>query len=199
MSPRVDSNRCVDVLDRLDAWIDGDLDDAEADSLKTHVDRCESCRAERRLAEEVAAELRAMPDFELPERVLQTVRRKTQPTLMERSRVFFEGSTLRPATAVVALAVVVVMVLLISPRGGPTGPRYTDQEITRATEETKLALAYVGSITRRAELRVTEKIFDDGVATQTVSAVRRSLQIIGGAAAATADLPATPLPHAKGS
>ncbi len=199
MLQHVDGQGCSDILDRLDAWIDGDLGESEAALVEAHIDRCASCRAARQVAEEVAVELRSLPDFKVPERVLRAVRTRVRPTLWERLKTFLDGSMQRPVTAVTILAVVVLVVVAVSPWRDRSVPRYTDQEIARATEETKLALAYVGSITRRAELRVKEKIFDDGVAAQTVSGVRRSLRIIGGVAAATADTPATPLPNVKGS
>lgn len=198
MLQRVDDQRCSDILDRLDAWIDGDLGESEAALVEAHIDRCASCRAERQVAEELAIELRSLPDYQVPERVLRAVRTRVRPTLWERLKRLLDGSMQRPVTAVTILAVV-VLVVMVSPWRDRSAPQYTDQEIARATEETKLALAYVGSITRRAEIRVKEKIFDDGVAAQTVSGVRQTLKIIGGAAAATADTPATPLPQVKGS
>ena len=198
MLQRVDDQRCSDILDRLDAWIDGDLGESEAALVEAHIDRCASCRAERLVAEELAIELRSLPDYQVPDRVLRAVRTRVRPALWERLKRFLDGSMQRPVTAVAVLAVV-VLVVMVSPWRDRSAPQYTDQEIARATEETKLALAYVGSITRRAELRVKEKIFDDGVAAQTVSGLRQSLKIIGGAAAATADTPATPLPQVKGS
>jgi len=199
MLQHVDGQSCADVLDRLDAWVDGDLVESEAASVEAHFDRCASCSAARRMAADLAMELRSLPTFEVPERVLHAVRMKARPSPWERLKSYRNGFLLRPVTAVAVLAVVVLVVVAISPWRGRGGHQYTGQEIERAAEETKLALAYVGSITRRAELRVKEKIFDEGIAAQTVSGVRQSLKIIGGAAAATADMPATPLPHGKGS
>jgi len=192
-------SQCADVLERLDAWIDGDLDDAEAAAVKAHVDQCESCQAEQQLAETVAAELRALPEFDVPERVMQTVREKTLSTFAERLRAFFDDFVSRPVPALAAVAAVVLIFLVLSPWSRPTEPQYTDQEVARAAAETRLALAYVGSIAQRAELRVKERVLDQGAAAQTVRGVRRSLHVIGEAGAATADLPATPRPQVKGS
>ncbi len=192
-------SQCADVLERLDAWIDGDLDDAEAAAVKAHVDQCESCQAEQQLAETVVAELRALPEFDVPERVLQTVRKKTLSTFAERLRAFFDDLVSRPVPALAAAAAVVLIFLVLSPWSRPTEPQYTDQEVARAAAETRLALAYVGSIAQRAELRVKERVLDQGAAAQTVRGVRRSLHVIGEAGAATADLPATPRPQVKGS
>jgi anti-sigma factor RsiW len=187
MSQRADFECCSDVLERLEAWIDGDLDADEAAAVKAHIDLCESCQAEQQLAEAVVAELRSMPDFDLPKRVMQTVRKKTRPTLVARFRVFFEGARFRPVQVLAAGAAVILMVLIASPSRRPAEPQYTDQEVARAVAETRLALAYVGSVAQRAELRVKQRVLNEGVAAQTVRGVRRSLQAIGDAGAATAD------------
>jgi len=199
MSQFADLECCADVLERLDAWIDGDLDDAEAAAVEEHVDRCESCQAEQQLAMAVVAELRSMPEFDVPARVMKTVKRETLPTLVERFRAFFEDHRIRPAPAFAVIAAVILIVLVVTPWRRPAEPQYTDQEIARAVADTRLALAYVGSIAQRAEVRVKERILDEGVAAQTVRGVRRSLQVIGEVGAATADQPATPRPQVKGS
>ena len=80
MSQRADRGRCAEILELLDAWIDGDLDEVEAAAVRAHVDECGSCHEELKLAETVVAELRALPELDVPEGVLQTVRSKTQPT-----------------------------------------------------------------------------------------------------------------------
>ena len=199
MSQSAEFESCVDVLERLDAWIDGDLDAAEADAIKVHVDHCESCREEHHLAEAVVVELRSMPVFNVPERVMQTVRKETRPPLAERFRVFREDFKIRPVPVLAAIAVGILLVLVDSPWRRPAEPQYTDQEVARAVAETRLALAFVGSIAQRAELRIKERIFNEGVAAQTVRGVRRSLQVIGEAGAATADPLATPRNATKGS
>ena len=199
MSQHAEPDRCAQVLELLEAWIDGDLDEAEAAAVKAHVDQCESCRAEQQLAEAVVVELRALPEFDLPERVLQAVREKTRPTLAQRLRSFFDDLVSRPVPALAAVAAVVLVVLVLSPSPRPTEPEYTDQEVARAVAETRLALAYVGSIAQRAELLVKERVLNEGAAAQTVRGVRRSLRVIGDAGVATADLPATPRPQVKGS
>jgi len=199
MSQHAESDRCVHVLDLLEAWIDGDLDDAEAAAIKAHVEQCETCKAEQKLAETVVAELRALPEFDVPEKVLQTVREKTRPTFAEKLGAFVEPFKSRPVPALATVAAVVVMVLVLSPWRQPPEPKYTDQEVARAVAETRLALAYVGSVAQRAELRVKEKVLKEGAAAQTVSGIRRSLRVIGEAGAATVDPPATPGTEMKGS
>jgi hypothetical protein len=195
MSQRVDLDRCSEVLDRLDAWIDGDLDATEADGIATHVDCCNSCQIAKREAEELISALRSLPEFEIPERMLQSVRGRAAQGFVSRLGEALRGSILRPMPALAAAATVVLAFVVLFPWRSPTVPEYADHEITRAAEETKLALAYVGGVARRAEIRVTERVLEEGVAAQTVRGISRSMKIIGGAATAAADMPATPLPH----
>lgn len=199
MSQRVESGRCAEVLDRLEAWIDGDLDEREGAEMRSHVDDCESCRRERQLAEELAAELRALPEFEIPERVVRAVHRKTSLGVMEKLRSIFEDAVRRPFPAMAAVAAVLVALVVISPWTRRSEPEYSEQEIVRAASELRLAFAYVGDITRRAEVRVKERVIDDGVAAQTMRGVRRSFQIIGGVGTRSTSPAATPQPTVKGS
>ena len=115
MSQRADRGRCAEILELLDAWIDGDLDEVEAAAVRAHVDECGSCHEELKLAETVVAELRALPELDVPEGVLQTVRRKTQPTPARRVRAFIDDVVSRPVPALAAIAAVVLLVLLLSP------------------------------------------------------------------------------------
>jgi hypothetical protein len=190
---------CADVLNRLDAWIDGDLDRAEAMGVEAHLEGCPACQAERRLAEGVLAELRAMPEFAVPDRVLDEVDQQTRPRGSRKVLSLFPPAVRRPLPAVAALAAAVLAVVLVAPWGGQDAPEYSEEEIHRATAETRLALAYFGSITRRAELRVKQRVLDEGVAAKAVRDVSRTFQIIGGMGAGAATPPATPYPTVKGS
>ena len=199
MSQRAENQRCHDTLERIEAWIDGDLDPIEAVAVESHVERCASCQAARREAQEVVSELRSLPEFPVPERVLQTVVEEARPNVWDRLADALGGSIFRPLPALAALAAFVFAIFFVAPWRGTDGPEYSKQEVDRVAAETKLALAYVGSVARRVEMRVKERVLDDGVTGETVRGVNRSLKFIGEAAAAPAGLPATPLPHAKGS
>jgi anti-sigma factor RsiW len=199
MSQRVESDRCAEVLDRLESWIDGDLDQTQAAAMQSHIDGCASCRRERQLAEELVAELRAMPDFEIPERVLDAVHRKTRPGVVEKIRSIFERDLRRPLPAMATAAAVLLLVVVISPWDRKSAPEYSDQDVSRAAAELRLAFAYVGDITRRAEVRVKEKLIEDSVASQTMRGVRRSFRIIGEVGTTAAGPAATPQPTVKGS
>jgi len=199
MSRRVDAERCAEVIESLDALIEGDLDDSEAAAMTAHIDVCAACQRERRLAEELVVELRSMPSFEIPERVMQAVHRVARPSVMRTFLSFFEGAFRRPLPAIAAVSAVLFLVVVMTPWKSNSVPEYSDQEVLRATDELRLAFAYVGDITRRAELRVKERVFEERVAEQTVRSIKRSFQIIGGVGTTATGPAATPTPAVKGS
>lgn len=194
MSQRAELERCRAVLDRIEAWIDGDLDGRDVEWITAHVGECSSCRTAKREAEEMVSALRSLPDFEIPEQLIQRVRDRARPGPASRFVEVLRRPMLSPLPALATAAAVALVVAVLSPWRGPNPPQFPDHEVVRAAEETRLAVALVGSVVRRGELSVTDRILKDSSAVHTVRGVHRSLQIIGGAAAAAADLPATPLP-----
>jgi len=199
MSRHVEGMTCAEVWDRIDAWIDGDLEPAEASVLEVHVEGCAACDEERRLAVEICAELRGLPELDPPDRVIKAVHDATAPTIGEKVRGLLDAITWRPAPAVVALVVIVVLVMVVFPGRRSGTPQYTDQEVARAAEETKLALAYVSSITRRAEIQARRKVFEDGAVSATVRGISRSLDWTGTAAGAEPTTTVLPKQNNEGS
>ena len=180
---------CADVLDRIEAWIDGDLEPKEAGVLEAHVERCPECEAERRLADEIRAGLRGLPELDVPDRVIKAVRDQTAPTIGERARGLLDTIVARPVPAVAAVAAIVLFMFAIGPlRQSETPPRYSAEEVERAAEETKLALAYVGSIARYAERQARHKVLSDDAVSGTLREISRSIKWTG---AAVSSAPAT--------
>jgi len=190
---------CAEFLDLLDAWIDGDLEVSEASRLQTHFDGCSSCREEHQFAEEIRAELRGMPEFRPPERVLAAVREATNPTANERASGVPGWLTLRPVPAAIAVAAVAVLLFVVVPRGERPGAHYTEREIRRATAETRLALAYVSDATRRAERGVRKKVLEEREFPATVRGISRTLSWAGETGAAQPTAPPSPTNTSKGS
>ena len=84
MSRRADFESCSAVLERLEAWVDGELDADEAAGLELHIEGCPSCRFAKSEAEELVAELRSLPEFEIPAHVLQSVPGFARPPVWAR-------------------------------------------------------------------------------------------------------------------
>lgn len=195
MSPRADLEMCSDVLEGIEAWIDGELGAEEAARFEAHIAQCASCRTEKSEAEDLVMGLRSLPEFDIPTRVLHSVPGFARPPMWARFGATMTASMRRPATAAAAVGVAILAIVLVSPWRGPSTSKYSDQEIERAALEAQLALAYVGDAVQRAELSVKEKILEDGTVIRTVRGFSRSMRIIGEAASAAAELPATPLPQ----
>ncbi|MHC4934224.1 MAG: anti-sigma factor family protein [Planctomycetota bacterium] len=186
---------CSDVLEGIEAWIDGELGAEEAARFEAHIAQCASCRTEKSEAEDLVMGLRSLPEFDIPTRVLHSVPGFARPPMWARFGATMTASMRRPATAAAAVGVAILAIVLVSPWRGPSTSKYSDQEIERAALEAQLALAYVGDAVQRAELSVKEKILKDGTVIRTVRGFSRSMRIIGEAATAAAELPATPLPQ----
>jgi hypothetical protein len=180
MSQRVDGLSCAVVVDLLEEWIDGDLVGPDAVAIEAHLEGCASCSEERLLAERVRDSLRSLPELDAPPRVLDAVRSATQPRAADGLRSLFEKMAARPAPALAAAAAAVFLVLVIQPWGDRSAPQFTEEEIRQATVDTKLALAYVGNITRRAERKVRHAI-DEKAVTPTMQGIARSMEWTGNA------------------
>jgi len=190
---------CAEVLDNLDAWIDGDVEGSEAAVFEEHVRDCRDCRAAHRFAGEIRAELRSMPEFNPPRRVLAAVEEATRPTVMERIHRLLGWIVLRPVPAAVSLAAVIALLLVIVPRGERRTGQFSDAEIRRATAETRLALAYISDATRRAERGVRKKVLEGPGLPATVRGVSRTLSWAGDRGVARPRTPLSPTDTSKGS
>lgn len=180
MSQHADGLSCGVVVDLLEEWIDGDLVGPDAVAIEAHLEGCASCNEERLLAERVRDSLRSLPELDAPPRVLDAVRSATQPRVAERMRALLEKVVTRPARPLAAVAAVVFLALMIQDWGDRSAPQYTDDEVFRAKVETKLALAYVGAVTRRAEQQVRH-VIDEKAVNAAVRGVSRSLKWTGDA------------------
>ncbi len=198
MSQHADRLPCVQVLELIEPWVDGELEAGRAASVQAHVDSCSSCNAEMRLADEIRAELRAMPNYELPERLLNDIAQATEPTLPSRFRRVLGLLVLRPVPAAVAVAAIVA-VLVIQPWRAPTDAGYTETEVARATAETKLALAYVGGVSRRAQSEIRERVIEGEPVAMTVRRISRSMNWTGRPGSNEPKPDGLPQEHSEGS
>lgn len=83
---------CDAVRDRLDPFLDGELDDRAEERLRSHLDACPGCREELALAERLRAAMRAgLPALECPpevtEYVLRAAREEAEAEKAPRDRV----------------------------------------------------------------------------------------------------------------
>ena len=143
-----DDTNCSAFLDRLDAWLAGEL---EAEGMWEHHDSCESCRLQARLAREIGGIMTALPELRSPE--IRTPAGKVAPrgpTLAQQ----LLSAWRQPLVFVPAMAALVLALMLVPQlRVGDTaiepelvvidGEVYTRDEIQKATADLELALRYI--------------------------------------------------------
>jgi anti-sigma factor RsiW len=189
MTPTEKKTTCAWFRDRIDSFIDGELDTDELSVFETHSASCPSCREELELAQRVTAGLRDLPSQRCPDSVTDGVFGTIEPVHRQGPRESFlqrffdrRGGLLRPAITGVALLIVIVSTVLIGRiRNGMEA--VPPAEIARAEAELKWTLAYVGDLGRRTGLTVRNDVLGERV----VEPMRRAVHtaIDGGSAATT--------------
>jgi anti-sigma-K factor RskA len=161
-----------DVISRLDEYVDGQLESAEASALESHLAGCPACRAELEGLRALLVRAKALPrSITPPAMIWQAVERRTAgsrpaaviPISRSRTRVFWL------AAAAIALTVVSSALTSVWIRHGETRSGFTvsQAEYSRAT----------------AELAGRLEHNQAGLSPRTLAVLQRNLAIIDGAIA----------------
>ncbi len=171
MSSTVEPRSCETILDLIDPWLDDELDESVAADLRRHLDACPSCSREAAAAQQILTELRSLPEFDPPSRVVEHVRRivDRDPTSHQgffgrRHRL---GWMAAAATLVLALGAVTI---------GRQQTVSTNAEARRAAAEVTYALACVSNITQRANRAVRTEVIDHRVIPVVANGLGRPFQ-----------------------
>lgn len=171
-------DRCLWVLDRIDPYLDGELDAGDTAEFEKHIAGCAGCRNELALARAVLDELRGFPGLECPRRVVEgaaerceagrTGSRGTAARRHPARRIldWFRSPgvpALRPAMAVMVVLIAAVSVFVVSRHGQSPFHQareeaLTEQEIELAKLDAMLAFAYLGKYSRRTAEIVAEDV-----------------------------------------
>ena len=176
MSRPDDKTQCQDLQLRIEAFVDEEFEQTEATALREHLEICPACARQVRLAADIRQELRGLPELDTPQHVLDsvlgTVRRKES---RRRSWLHFFRAP-QPAWiavgATAAAALFAVMVLM--PNEEPAPPEHS-AEVEIATEEARLAIAYLDKLTHRAARDLREDVLQKRVVEPTARGLSRSL------------------------
>ena len=180
MTQRFDTMACTEVLEQLEAYVDGELDGAGAASIEAHLEACPACAAEHRLAAAVRRELRALPELDATPAVLREIAWETQ-------RARFGAPVRRRAWMGLAAALAAVALgaslwwgaLRQAPPTEPPPAGVPEAgnpaAVARATAEARYALAYLNRIHRRAGLKLRDDLFVDRLARPATRGLARSL------------------------
>ena len=167
---------CEIIRERIDAFVDDELNDAERTAVRDHCARCSACARELDLALRLRDELRALPAFTAPAHIIDAAARQSAPPRVVPLPARRARRRLLPVMAA-AVAVAAAAAWFIAGRNTPPAePAYSDAEIQRARDEMELAFAYVDrySVARIIHVDVMEK---------RVDAPRRARMVTSGEAA----------------
>ncbi len=152
MPARPDVFGCREVEDRLEAFVDGELDLDAAIAVEGHLAGCAACREQHQRAVAVRDGLRTMPELDTPEHVLAAVRNATAAESAQRptSSPKWAWRTAAAAALVVAAASGVLWW-----HGAHRPQPAPSAQVAEATAEARLALGYLAGISRRAGIDAT--------------------------------------------
>jgi anti-sigma factor RsiW len=171
---------CEWMQERIDAYLDGDLSPVESSVADQHLARCPGCAEELQLARQVAGSLRALPAVPCPDSIPDAVRARIGAAgnaqwgvkpwpWYYRWQEFFK----RPAIVGVMTAVLFVVITGILGEKQQPPPEFTQAEIEQAEYDAKLALAYLGLYTDRAEETLRNDVLGERVFEPIMRAVKR--------------------------
>jgi anti-sigma factor (TIGR02949 family) len=165
---------CDEARELLEPWLDGDLPAGEAARVRAHLDHCAECTTELDLAALIQRELRSLPQHDCPpevlQRVLDTGRGEVVPFEAPRRAHTGAAKGFRIAVAAALLAAIVGGLSFLIPERSPANP--SPAEVAQATREARLALAYVGQVTRRAGLGLRDDVLRHRLIDPTTRSVR---------------------------
>ena len=183
---------CTDALDQLEPFLDGELSAVTVRRLEQHLEACDRCASELAWARRVRLELRALGPVECPpsvvESVLEATAADTPDELSSERAPVIQLSSARAgrdptqrkrgwllALAATILALIGSAVVLDRFERAPQ-PEFDAAQLAQAEEEARLALAYLGAVTRRAGLSLR----DDVIRPKVIEPPRQALMRLRG-------------------
>jgi anti-sigma factor RsiW len=106
---------CESIRASLDAWLDGELNQSDAEAIRLHVENCSACKEDRRQLESLDASLRSILESEASRLAFEPFWRGVRQKIAVQPKWYDVMQWLRPAFAGprLAWAVPAVIVLLL--------------------------------------------------------------------------------------
>lgn len=193
---------CTAIEERIEQFIDGELGRSQAAVVGAHIEGCEECTAAMVLARSIRQELRSLPQLDVSQELLREI--KSVATLdPPRWRRWFEVSPVRLRLAGVAAALVLVAMLAMVlrqpfddrlgelptnsgetlaveaahgvPAAKSVGPQPSTEEVERAADEARYALAYLQRMAGKAGLAVRDEVFERNLVQPATEGLTRGL------------------------
>jgi len=183
-------NLCEWALERMDAYLDGDLGEEETSAMRLHVEACAGCRGELGLAEATKAALHSLPERHCPDAVTGAVMERIAaetpagPSAPRWWEALLRWKPLRPATVAAALVLIVsVSILIDHEREHPAPPavngsdtvEYSPEQVALAEAKFKWTFAYINKACRRAGTIVR----DEAIYPDVVAPVKEAIETAG--------------------
>jgi len=188
--PSSNKKTCSWVDERIDLFIDDELSQDESAALSGHIEECKGCAEDIAFARSMLAELHALPEHRCPGGVVSRAASEIEHrslTIGERVGAWIDtqlSTLLRPAMAAMVVIAVVVGVFVMSQRGSIN--KNDTMTAEAASNEVKMAFAYVGKYTMRAD-----KIFrEDVMGGRVVPAMDKAMRESGSSAFSMGIMPA---------
>lgn len=152
MTERHSNRDCEWFDERLEAYLDGDLDRADADRVARHLQDCAACRRELALSERIRESLKSSAQPACPEEVARSL--EGIPEVGPRWK--------RALPFAAGIAAALVGLALLWP-GAHRSPEPSAGEIAAARQELGIALGYIAKAGRIASRDVGSVVARNGV------------------------------------
>lgn len=176
---------CEDVLERVEAFVDGELPPDETPLMEVHLNSCRLCAEEVAFAREMQVSLRSFHKMDCPDRVVEAVYRHIglesdqvsapvvrQSSMWERVRLWFSSPRLAPALGL-TVVVVIAGVWLLKPAADHEP---SAAEVDAAKRQVEWTLAYLGSVNEKVTAVATGTAVQPYVVEPVQRAVETALQ-----------------------
>jgi hypothetical protein len=180
---------CKGVDERLEAFVDGDLSSPQLQALEQHLSRCQRCSAALMRARQIRAELRSLPSFELPDRVVRAASASIGHESRTRAARATGSRWWRPVPSLAAAAAAIVLVVSLAPWNEPPELPASTADAEQMAAEVRLALAYVGRMANYTERELRDRVVLGDPAVTAVRGVAQAMRWTGaggGGSASTA-------------
>ncbi len=159
-------SNCRWTRERIDRFLDAELDGGDLMTFQGHVDVCSGCRRELARAETVLRELHSLPDLHCPDEIVDRAlaAAEAEPVARERAErrgpAWWPFPVLRPVLAGALVLIIALSALWVANRSRSD---FTPADVAEAEAELMITLAYLDDISRRSSMTAMDKAFQTGM------------------------------------
>jgi len=166
-------HRCREIEIELAAYAGGELDSAEREQVRDHLDGCVGCRAELARENTLRETLGGMPAASAPMNLDNRIRSAIRTAGAESHSRWYRH---RLAAAITVAAASLALALILPNVGQDSTPHqtWTDMEIATAREEVMFTLGLTAQILDRTQANAIIEVFGN----QLPNSVNESLKLI---------------------